>query len=77
MFNSLGIHVIQFPSRRYGFAGTLPMSLATMIPATTSDIMGGRAITGPDGKVYAPKFPSFESADEARAFAVSLGLTVG
>jgi len=73
MFSNLGLHVIQFPSGRFGFVGSIPTALATMRPATTADVMGGRCFRGADGTLQAWQFPVFDSAEDARAFAASKG----
>ena len=68
MFGNLGVHIIQYPTGRWGFVGTLPTSLGFVVEATTADIMAGRAETNPfDGKAYTVKFPSFASQGEAQA----------
>jgi hypothetical protein len=77
MFRNLGIHVIEFPSKRFGYVGSLPPALGEMVPATTADIMGGRAYTHPTtGDVLTIKFPSFETRSEAIAHAIAHGFTV-
>jgi len=75
MFRNLGLHVIKFPVGTFGFVGSVPAALATMVPATTSDIRAGRALTAPNGAVVAPKFPTFPTAAAAVAFAAGLGFT--
>jgi hypothetical protein len=68
MFGNLGIHIIQYPTGRYGFVGTLTPTLGTVVPANLDDIMAGRAATNPhDGKAYTVKFPTFETHYEAQA----------
>lgn len=75
MFGNLGVHVIKHSSGRYGFVGSLPQVLATMVPATTADVMAGRAVETPDG-LRAPKFPVFETREAAVEFAASKGVEV-
>ena len=43
MFGNVGLHVIKFPSGRYGYVGSVPSSLGNEVKANRSDIMGGRA----------------------------------
>jgi hypothetical protein len=76
MFSNLGLHVILNPAGTFSFVGSIPMALATMVPATAADVMAGRAVTGPDGAILAPKFPVFPTRDAAVAFAASKGFTV-
>ncbi len=76
MFGNLGVHIIKNPAGTFSFVGTLPAALATLVPATTADIMAGRAFTAPNGAVVAPKFPVFATAADAAAFAAGLGIAV-
>lgn len=66
---SATLHVIQFPSGRYGFVGSVPKALGDIVPATRSDVMGGRAFRNEYGEIVTVKFPSFSTEDEARDFA--------
>lgn len=67
MFRNLGIHIIMFPSGRYGYVGSLPPELGSVVRATVQDIMAGRAATNPhDGEAYTVKFPTFETRFEAQ-----------
>lgn len=76
MFGNLGVHVIPYQNGRWGFVGTLPTVLGEAVRATTEDIMAGRAETNPhDGEAYTLKFPSFDTAEEAVAFAAKRGIT--
>lgn len=65
----LGLHVIQFPSGRFGFVGSLPLDMATMVPANTSAVMGGRAIRNERGELVEPKWPTFDTSSAAVDFA--------
>lgn len=73
MFSNLGLHVIEPKAGVFIYVGSVPAALARMVPATTADVMAGRAITAPNGAVVAPKFPSFLSAKAAVAFAAAAG----
>jgi hypothetical protein len=68
---SLGIHIISFPSGRFGYVGTLPRVLGSEQPASGSDIMGGRAYRNAAGDTVVTKFPSFVTAADAVAHARS------
>lgn len=72
----LGTHIIKFPSGKWGFVGTLPIALGKTVPATLSDIMGGRAWRDDTGACVAPKFPVFDSESDARLHAVAVGVEV-
>ena len=77
MFGNLGVHVIEFPSKRFGFVGTLPAALGTVVPASTADVMGGRAFRDPGtGEAVTVKFPSFETRVEAIEYAELKGVSV-
>lgn len=69
MFGNLGCHLMHFPSGRYGYVGTIPTVLGEQMPASTSAVLGGRAFTNLEGALVEWKFPTFATADEARAHA--------
>lgn len=74
---NLGTHVIQFPSGRWGYVGSLPLELGTLVPATSSDILGCRTVgKDADGKPLAAKYPSFETETEALEHAEGCGVVV-
>lgn len=72
MFGNLGLHVIQFPSKRFGFVGSIPAALGD--PATAEDRARSRAIyrVGADEIV----FPTFDARDAAVAHAATRGYEV-
>lgn len=74
--NNFGLHIIQYPSGRFGYVGSVPTALATLVPATMDDIRAGRAFTGEDGKTMTWKFPVFKTREAAVAFAQEHGFTV-
>lgn len=65
MFGNLGVHIIKFPSGRFGFVGTLPANLGNIVSATKADVMAQRSFWGRDGELYAVKFPTFNTLDQA------------
>ena len=73
MFGNLGLHVIHNPAGTYSYVGSLPVTLARIVPATRSDVMGGRSFRGENGELLAYKFPVFATAADAVAFAKSNG----
>ncbi len=75
MFGNLGLHVIKNPAGTFSFVGSVPAALATLVPASTADVMAGRAFSVPNGAVVAPKFPVFPTAAAAVAFAASHGFS--
>ena len=73
MFNFGGItHIIQYPSKRFGYVGSVPTTLADEVPATQADIMGGRS---KDGKT-AFKFRTHDTIEDAVADAQKSGATL-
>lgn len=76
MFGNYGLHVIKFPSGRYGFVGSIPTTLGTQVLANRSAVMGGRAFRNDVGELVEWKFPSFDSESAARDFAASKGCTI-
>lgn len=73
MFKNLGLHVIHNPAGTYSYVGSLPVTLARIVPATQYDVMGGRAFRGDRGELCAYKFPVFNTEADAIAFAKSHG----
>lgn len=73
MFANLGLRVHEFPSGRFGYVGSVPSALGEWVPATESDVMGGRATRAADGSLVAIRFPSFATAEEAIAHAHAKG----
>jgi hypothetical protein len=76
MFGNLGLHIIQFPSGRFGFVGNIPTTLGLEIPASTAAVMGCRTHRNAAGELLEWKFPSFNTEAEAREFALSRGCTL-
>ena len=73
MFGNLGLHVIKFPSGRYGFVGSIPVTLGAEVPASEAAVMGCRSHWNADRtELLEWKFPTFE----ARAFAADRGCTL-
>lgn len=67
-----GLHVIQFPSGRFGYVGSVPAALCRRITADRAAVMGGRAVREGDETVeYRPI--SFETEAAAVAFAAAVG----
>jgi hypothetical protein len=73
MFGKLGLHVIKFPSGKFGYVGSIPTILGTEIPANRAAVMGCRAHYNAVGELVEWKFPVFESEQAARDFAVAKG----
>lgn len=69
----LPLYVIQFPSKRFGYVGSIPTALGSEIPADASAVMGGRAHRAADGSLVEWKFPTFDTESAALAFAASKG----
>ena len=72
MFGKMGLHIIKFPSGRFGFVGDIPYCLGKEVKATRSDIMGGRAYNTIE-ELKTIRFPVFETREEARVFALEKG----
>lgn len=80
MFGNLGIHIIQFPSRRFGFVGSLPVSLGDIVEADKAGVLGNRAFwrdpANHDAGLAMVKFPSFDTEQAARDHAKARGIEV-
>jgi hypothetical protein len=76
MLGNLGVHILDCPNGRFAFVGTLPACLGDVVPASTADVMGGRAFEAPNGAIVTMKFPVFDTRAEAVAHAAARGVTV-
>lgn len=72
----MGCHVIDFPSKRWGYVGSIPTVLGTEVPASKADVMGCRSHRNAAGDLVTWKFPTFDSKAEAVAFAAERGVSV-
>lgn len=72
----MGLHIIQFPSKRWGYVGAIPVTLGKEVPATTSDVLGCRSHRNAAGELCAWKFPSFDTCAEAIAHADANGCEI-
>jgi len=73
---NVGLHVIQFPSGRFGFVGAVPGDLGYEVPANKSAVVGGRAFKNAKGDLVEMKFPSFDTRAQAVAHANRKGFEV-
>ena len=73
----LGLHIIKFPSGRFGFVGNMPRELGHEVEASTSDVLGGRSYRATDGSLKVTKFPSFATEAEAREHAEQVFISIG
>ena len=69
-------HLIQFPSNRWGYVGSVPYELGKIVPADVFAVMGCRTITGENGKPMMFKAATFATEKEARQFAENQGVTL-
>jgi hypothetical protein len=76
MFSNLGLHVIKYPTGKYGYVGTIPRALGKEVPASADDVMAGRWYTNAEGKTVTTKFPIFSTSAEAVTFAKGKGFKV-
>lgn len=72
MFGNLGIHVIQFPSGKFGYVGTVPADIYFVDGATEKQINDARSF----GERFGPKRRCFDTKAEAVELAVSRGYVV-
>lgn len=73
--HKLGLHIIKFPSGKYGYVGSIPIILGTEIPANRAAVMGCRSHWNADKtELLEWKFPVFDTEEAAREFAASKGL---
>ena len=75
-FSNMGCHVIEFPSKKWGYVGSIPTSLGTEVPATKEAVMGCRSHRNAAGELVEWKFPVFATKAAAIEFAASHGVTI-
>ena len=71
-----GLHIIKNPAGTYSFVGSIPSELGNIVPANTSDIMGGRAWKDEEGELVTVKFPVFKTREDALHHAKFYGYEV-
>ena len=76
MFGNLGLHVMKNPAGTYSYVGSIPVELASVVPADRAAVLGQRAFIDDEGKVMMYKFPVFKSRAEAMDFAEAKGFDV-
>lgn len=69
MFGNLGLHVIQFPSGKFGYVGSIPAALGYEVPASRAAVMGCRAYRNAVGDIVEIKFPVFMTETAAHIYA--------
>lgn len=69
------LHIIQYPTKRWGYVGNVPSSLGSIVKATPHDVMAGRAWKNDQGRFVTAKFPSFVTKAQAREHARDKGFT--
>ncbi len=69
---NLGLHVIQYPSGRFGYVGTVPDAIAYEPGATQEQINNGKQF----GERFGPKKITFSSQEEATKYAKDRGFDV-
>ena len=76
MFNIQSCHLMQFPSKRWGYVGRIPICLGDIVPADVHAVLGGRTFTDDEGKTMMFKARTFETEEQARKYAVTQGVTL-
>ena len=65
------VHINKYPTGKFGYVGCIPTVLAEVVPADRPAILGNRAHRDDNGNIVMYKFPIFDTAQDARDFAVS------
>jgi hypothetical protein len=70
----LSLHIIQFPSGRFGYVGSIPTDLGEKVLADRAAILGCRSFRDPEtGGRMMWTFPSFDTVEAAIAHAKDRG----
>tara|TARA_R110000782_G_scaffold99832_1_gene185781 strand:+ start:484 stop:732 length:249 start_codon:yes stop_codon:yes gene_type:complete len=73
MFGSnIGLHIIKFPTSRFGYVGSVPASCCKRMKADRSAVMGGRAVREGE-ELVEYRTMSFETQKEAIDHATMCG----
>ena len=70
---SLGLHVIKFPSGRFGYVGSIPVDCCRELPADTAAIMGCRTRRNAAGELGEYRTLTFDTEQEAIDHATAQG----
>ena len=71
---NVSLHIIQFPSGRFGYVGSISTDLGDKVPADRAAILAQRAFSDPEtNKPMMWKAPSFETVEAAIAHAKARG----
>ena len=76
MLNNLPLIVMQFPTGKWGYRGSIPRCLGNDVAPTIDDIMGGRYYTNEAGETVTTKFPVFASKRDALDHAFHNGIII-
>lgn len=77
MLGNLRTHIMQFPTKKWGFVGSTPLELGEILPADTAAILGCRTVGHDEkGKPLMVKFPTFATEAEAREHAKKFNVTL-
>ncbi len=71
---NLSLHIIEFPSGRFGYVSSVPTDLCDQVPADRAAILGQRAFSDPNtNQSMMWKAPSFATLEDAIAHAKDRG----
>jgi hypothetical protein len=71
---NVSLHIIEFPSGRFGYVGSIPTDLGEKVPADRAAILGCRSFRDPEtGESMMWTFPSFDTHEAAVAHAKDRG----
>lgn len=76
MFGNLGLHVIKFPSGKFGFVGRIPVTCCRELPADRNAIMGQRAVKNARGELVEYRTMVFDTEQAARYHAAKVSTAV-
>lgn len=75
MLGNLGTHIMQFPTGKWGYVGSIPLELGELILADTAGILGCRVVGhDSEGKPLMFKSPLFTTEEQAREHAKNKGV---
>ena len=69
MLGNMGVHVLRCPTGVWTFAGTIPVALCDIVPASAAALLWQRAYLDGAGNAVEARRRLFETEAEAREFA--------
>jgi len=71
---NVGLYIMDNPAGTFGFVGNVPTKICDIVPASKSDVLGGRAFYNENGDLVTAKSPTFTDINDAVAHVEKFGV---